>query len=59
MGKIKQNLYQVYVTEQTNCAQTMFAAGIQSQGDEVPEASSRMLGVYSGGSAPRRFAGAF
>ncbi|MCI9155740.1 MAG: hypothetical protein HFF44_02225 [Lawsonibacter sp.] len=57
MGKIKQNLYQVYVTEQTNCAQTMFAAGIQSQGDEVPEASSRMLGVYSGGVSSEAFCG--
>lgn len=58
MGKITDNLYQTYVTEETNCAQTMFTAGVQSRGGEVQEAYNRLLGVYSGGVSSEAFCGA-
>ncbi len=58
MGKVTDNLYQIYVTEETNCAQAMFTAGVQSRGGQAQEVCGRMLGVYSGGVSSEEFCGA-
>jgi len=58
MGEVTQNLYQIYVTEETNCAEALFKAGVSSRGHDAEDACCRILGVYSGGVSSEAFCGA-
>ena len=58
MGEVTQNLYQIYVTEETNCAEALFKAGVQSRGREAEDSCCQILGVYSGGVSSEAFCGA-
>lgn len=58
MGKVTDHLYDIYVTQETSCAEAMLRAGIGSRRQEIPEDCCRMMSGYSGGVSTERFCGA-
>ena len=58
MGKVTAGLWDIYVTQETNCAETMLCAGICACGQQPPEESRRMMAGFSGGVSSEAFCGA-
>ena len=58
MGKVTDRLFDIYVTQETNCAETMLRAGIESTGAVASEECRRMMGGFSGGVSSEKFCGA-
>lgn len=58
MGKVTDNLYQIYVTEETNCAASLMRAGISSREPDPPAEYYRMMSGFSGGVSTENFCGA-
>lgn len=58
MGKVTDGLFDLYVTQETNCAETMFCAGIQADQEEIPVECRRMMSGFSGGVSSEKFCGA-
>ena len=52
MGKVTENLYDIYVTQETSCAEAMLRAGVGSRRSEISEDCCRMMSGYSGGMTP-------
>ena len=58
MGKVTDGLWDIYVTQETNCAETMLCAGIRACGHQPSEDSRRMMAGFSGGVSSEAFCGA-
>lgn len=58
IGKVTDKLYDIYVTEETNCAESMFRASVGSRRDVVPDDCQRMMSGFSGGVSSKNFCGA-
>lgn len=58
MGKVTSNLYDIYITEVTNCAETMFRAGVESRRGESPACGRLMMSGFSGGCSCEDLCGA-
>ncbi|MCD8077595.1 MAG: C-GCAxxG-C-C family protein [Lachnospiraceae bacterium] len=58
MGQVTDRLYEIYVTQETNCAETMLRAGTEARSGQTPEACCRMMSGFSGGVSSECFCGA-
>ena len=58
MSKVQDHIQQIYLTEETNCAETMFRSTLRSRGVEEPENGCRMMSGFSGGCSSHRLCGA-
>lgn len=58
MGKVTDKLFDIYVTQETSCAETMLCAGISACQGEAPAECRRMMSGFSGGVSSESFCGA-
>lgn len=58
MGKIIDYIYEIYITEETNCAETLFRATLTSRGQMPPKESLLMMSGFSGGVSTENLCGA-
>ncbi len=58
MGQVSDTIRQIYLTEETNCAEALFRAALASRGKELPQECYRMMSGYSGGVSSEKLCGA-
>jgi len=49
MGQVADYIQQIYLTEETNCAEALFRAALTARRENVPNECYRMMSGYSGG----------
>ena len=57
-GQVSDTIRQIYLTEETNCAEALFRAALASRGKELPQECYRMMSGYSGGVSSEKLCGA-
>ena len=58
MGKVIDQVFDIYITEETNCSATMYKSILNSRGIEVSDDALRIFSGYSGGVSTENLCGA-